>query len=92
MIAGDGLGEVVIHAGFEAERTILSGDAGGESDDGRAASGAFEAADLPGGFKAVHIGHLDIHEDEVEGRAMESGESLNAAGSGVYLAAEFFEE
>lgn len=92
LVAGDGFGEVVIHTGFETKGPIVGGDAGGEGDDGSATRGAFEAADLAGSFQAVHVGHLDIHKNEVEGIAVECGESLGATCGGVHLAAKLFEQ
>ena len=86
----DGLGKIIIHPGGEAIVAVAFHSVGGEGDDGdvrcRAAvlrGGLFQAADLAGGFEAVHFGHLAVHEDQVVARAAEGGEHFAATGGEV---------
>ena len=92
MVAGDGFGEVIIHTGFEAERAILSGDSGGKGDDGSMVPFAFEPADLTGGFKAIHAGHLNVHEHNLETGVPQCGHCFRAAWGGLNGAAQFLEQ
>lgn len=92
LVAGDGLGEVIIHTGFEAEGAILGGDAGSDGDDGGMALLAFAAADLAGGFQAIHAGHLDVHKDDVEAGVFQDGQGFGAAGGGLDGTAQLFEQ
>ena len=43
----------------------------------------FEEADLSGGVKAVHFGHLAVHEDDVVGGARDGIDSFFAIGGAV---------
>ena len=91
-VAGDGLGEVIIHAGFDAERAILRRDSGGKGDDRSVAPFAFEPADLTGGLKAIHAGHLDVHENDLETGVRHEGHCFRAAWGGLNGAAQFLEQ
>jgi hypothetical protein len=77
---GDGFAEVGVHAGGEAFFAVGGHGAGGEGDDGDAAEGAVELANLAGDIDAGEAGHLDIHEDEVDWLQgyLEQGEALFA--------------
>jgi hypothetical protein len=57
-LEADGFGEVIVHAGGEAAFAVADHGAGGHGDDdaGGALLGLLEAADLAGGFEAVHSG------------------------------------
>ena len=67
----EGLRDVVVHPRGEAVEARGFEGMRGHGDDGdpRAAVGGFELTDLPGCGEAVHDGHLDIHENDVESRA-----------------------
>jgi hypothetical protein len=41
-----------------------------KGDDGDAGGGSGQLSDLGSGLKAVHFGHLAIHEDDVEGELL----------------------
>ena len=58
---------------------------------GGAAAAGLPPADLGGGFQAVHLGHLDIHEDEIEAAGQGGGDGGAAVvdhGDGVSAAFE----
>jgi hypothetical protein len=42
---------------------------------------AFEPADAPGGLEAVDVGHLHIHQDEIEVAGLEGGDRRPAVRS-----------
>lgn len=65
-IGVDGFGDVIIHAGGDAAVAFFCGGVGGHGDDGERVE-AFFRADFGSGLVAVHLGHLEVHEDEVEG-------------------------
>src|ERR1039458_7366779 len=69
-LQGDGFGEIVVHAGFEASPAVFGHGIGGQSDD-RRRGGQPQAANLAGGGVAVHYGHLRSEERRVgkEGRS-----------------------
>ena len=59
-----GLAQVIVHAGREAEFAITLHGVGGERDDpGPLMPVGKRLNDAPGGFEAVHLGHLHIHEN-----------------------------
>ncbi len=79
-LGGDGLGQVVIHAGFHAVFDILGKGVGGHGDDGNGFGLGMAAGTYgPGGIVAVHHGHLNIHEDGVKG-AGRTGDKLISGG------------
>ncbi len=88
----DRLGDVVVHAGGEAGVAIALEGVGGEGDDAGLALGGEVGADLAGGLEAVHLGHLEVHENEVVGAAFEGAEGFEAVGDSVGAVAEAFEE
>ena len=61
----DGLGDVVVHSGFDAALAIGLHSVSSHGDDDGVAAGRLGAADLFGGLIAIHHGHLAIHENEV---------------------------
>ena len=63
---GDRLVGVAVHAGPAAGFGIGRERAGGETDDRHQAHRRRQAADLPGGGEAVHLGHHHVHQHEVD--------------------------
>ena len=58
---------MVVHAGAQAGLAVLRHRIGGQCDDGQALARRLLArADLPGRLESVHLGHVAIHQDEVE--------------------------
>ena len=57
-----------LHTGIQRSLAITIQHTGGQGDDRYrpAALGLFTGANLPGGLQAVHTGHLDIHENQVD--------------------------
>src|SRR5580704_5154374 len=73
----DGLAYVVIHSGDDAFFSIAIHGAGGHGDDRDvSATGTFTRSNGGGGFETIHLGHLHIHEDEVERFAIQRRQSL----------------
>src|SRR3954469_14693212 len=68
--AVDGLAEIVGAAGVDALVAVLGHGVGGEGNDG-----GLEAlgAEGGGGLVAIHLGHLHVHEDQVEGATLVGG-------------------
>ncbi len=67
-----GFGEVVVHARVEALLAIAADGGRGHGDDEHVADGGIGVlADEFRGVVAVEDGHLDVHEDEVEGLVFE---------------------
>ena len=65
----------------------------GEGDDGGAPAGEFLAlANFGGGFEAVHLRHLNVHQDEVELRTLHSRNRLFAINSNGDRKAAFLEQ
>lgn len=85
-VQSNGLGDVVVHAGLEANVAVPLHGVGGHRDDPDAGALRAQAA---GGFVAVHLGHLAVHEDDVVGLAFEGFEDLKAVGGAVRLNADF---
>lgn len=66
---------------------------GSHGDDGHAdADTALQSADRGSGFEAVHIRHLDVHNDDVEGTVLQGGEGLAAIVGNCHLVALFFKQ
>src|SRR6266849_3832576 len=60
------LGDVVVHAGLEAFLAVPFEGIAGERDQARPHAFGPSLPDLPRGFEAVHFGHLDVEENDVE--------------------------
>jgi hypothetical protein len=60
----DGFAEKIVHAFAEAVIAVFAGCIGGHGDDDGLVYSP--GPDMAGSFEAVHFGHLDVHEDEVE--------------------------
>jgi len=60
----DGFAEKIIHSFGEAVIAVLAGGIGGHGDDDGLMN--CPGPDMAGSFEAVHFGHLDVHEDEIE--------------------------
>jgi hypothetical protein len=64
----DGLGQIVVHAGGQAQFAIAFHGIGGHGDDRQVPTLcrlAFLTAQLPGGGIAIHAGHLAVHQDGI---------------------------
>ncbi|CAE7229328.1 bsn, partial [Symbiodinium necroappetens] len=91
--AGDGLGEVAVAAGVEAALALAVHGVRGDGDDGECVA---SPAQLAGGLVAVELGHLHVHEDDVErrlaaGALFESLDRLEAVAREGDLGAGFLE-
>ncbi len=62
-----GFHDVAVHAGLQTAVAVALHGVGGHGDDGQMLGVRLPPADLGGGFQTVHLGHLDIHQDEIEG-------------------------
>ena len=62
------LGDISVHAGVEALLTVAGQGAGGHGENGGVASRfSIPEADEARRFETVHAGHLNVHENDVEG-------------------------
>ena len=69
-------GDVVVHSGSEASLAVAGHGVGGHRDDRDVPARAFFLLpDERGGFKTIHLGHLHIHEDQVEGLFFQHSQS-----------------
>src|SRR5262249_47069225 len=59
------LGDISVHAGLQAALAVAAHRAGRDGHDGHSACAVLESRDLLDGFEAVHLRHVDIHENEV---------------------------
>ena len=71
LLAVERLDQKSVHAGFEAGIAVFHQRVGGERQDQRAPAGlaGFARANALGGLDAVELGHLDVHQHEIVGRA-----------------------
>jgi len=68
----DRLGQIVVCPGGEAALAIAFQRMRGDRDDRQVTAGAaFAFADCRDRFTAAHLGHLHVHQHQVEGRAVE---------------------
>src|ERR1700684_3167953 len=82
-----GLIQELGYAGIPRRLLLLRHDATRQRDDSRAlALGPF-AEDFPGGRDAVHLRHLDIHQNQVVRSLPERGEPLKAVACDIDLIA-----
>src|SRR5690606_25680835 len=77
-----GLGDVVVHAGGEAFFAVAFHRVGGHRDDVEVGE-AFLSPEAAGGFVAVELGHVAIHQDRVVVAPLECLEGLKAIGGEV---------
>jgi hypothetical protein len=70
-LAIERLDQKTVHAGLETGIAVFHQGVGGECEDRRAPAGfaGLAGADAFGGLDAVKLRHLDVHQDEVIGRA-----------------------
>lgn len=87
----DGFRQNFVQAGGEKGLAAVGEGVGGDGDDAGLAGGGELGAERAGGGGAVHPGHLDIHEHEIEGRGAEGGEGREAVGRVGGEVAEFLE-
>lgn len=92
LVEADGFAEVVVHAGGEAKLAVAVDGVGGEGDDPGVAVVGVASAQLAGGLEAVHLGHLDVEEDDVEGGAGGDVEHLESIADDLGLVAKALEE
>ena len=87
--AADGLRQIIIHAGGEAVLAVALQGVGREGNDGhmrrgggaiRAGTLLFEPADFARGLDPVQIGHLHVHEQDIERMPVERADGLIAVG------------
>ena len=58
--------DVAVHARIQGVLLVLLKGVGGHGKNGDAClAGVGQSADTPGGFVAVHPGHLDVHQNQV---------------------------
>ena len=71
LFAVERLDQEAVHAGLEAGVAVLHQRVGGERENRRRAAGltGLAGADALGGFDAVELRHLDVHQHEIIGRA-----------------------
>src|ERR1019366_1738666 len=86
------LGEVAIHAGVDAALVVALHGVRGHSDDGLVPAGAaLGLADRGGGFEAIHLWHLYIHQHQVERLLLHRRHRLSPIAGQGHSVAAFFE-
>ena len=82
--------------GVEARFPVALHGVGGHGDDPDRQYAAFgwdrAGPDLPGCFEAVHLGHLDVHEDEVVRELLDGLDGLDAVRGDVGAVAHRLED
>lgn len=67
VLEADRLSDVTVHSRSETSISVTRHGVGGKGNDGDSGVECqFFLADSSSGLKAVHVGHLDIHQNEVE--------------------------
>src|SRR5229473_209300 len=61
-------------------------------DGGVTVRGLFPHSDSPGCIQTVHLGHLDIHQDQIEYLVLDSLQGLFSVARNHYLVPAFFEQ
>ena len=83
-----GLVQNVDHAGIHAGLTMFAEGGGGQGDDGNLRSRGGQGADASCRFQAIHLGHMHVHQDQIE---MTAGGGIDGdpaiAGDGDAMAA-----
>ena len=75
----DRLGEIAVEAGGQAALAIALHGVGRQRDDRHvAAAFSLALANRPERLEAVHLGHLQVHQDDVEAGCLERGEGRAA--------------
>src|SRR5581483_3716664 len=87
----NGLGYVAVHAHREESLTVARHGMGSHGDNRDVRTVGFLAANGRCSFDAIHDGHLNVHQDEIEGLALESFEGLGAIAGHHDGVAFFFE-
>ncbi|MNF76469.1 hypothetical protein D3C84_585840 [compost metagenome] len=75
----DGLGQVLVHAGFEGPRGFAAQRIGGQGQDRDALLAGFGLADAGGQLVAVHFRHVQVAEDQVVVALAPHGQGLGTA-------------
>ena len=85
----DWLSDIGVHTGLQTALAVANHGMGGHGDDGNVATGsAFLLADGGSGFESAHLGHLHVHENEIELLFFERGEGQQpVGGNGDFVAA-----
>jgi len=91
---GNRLGDVVVHARFQAVLPIALQGVGGHCDDGDPVllDRGLRIADVARGFEAVHLGHLYVHEHKVVVERLKRPDGFGAVGHGVRSQSQFLED
>ena len=90
LVEVDGFAEIVVHTCGQAILAVFAGGVGRYRDDDGLC--CFVCADKSGGFQAVHLGHLDIHEHEVIVVLFQLFEDFFAIGGHAWVVTHFIED
>ena len=88
----DRLGQVAVHAGFEAGFAVAGHRVGGHRDDARQALRPAPAHDRARGLQAVDLGHLDVHQHDVVVLPRDLLDGLCAVGGDIGAVAEVLQQ
>jgi len=82
------LRKVSIHAGVETLLGVTFDGKSGKSNDGEPAAGfRFLRSPFAGGIEAIHFGHMDIHQNDIELTAGEGVEGEQAIADALHFMA-----
>jgi len=89
----DRLGHIIIHSGQEASFAVALHCVSRHCNDRNASAAAgFAGADGAGGFIAVHLGHLHVHQHQVELLPIEQLNSAIAVRNGDHAVPSLFQK
>ncbi|OPZ58073.1 MAG: Outer membrane protein TolC precursor [Deltaproteobacteria bacterium ADurb.Bin510] len=90
----DGLGDIIVHPGFETFFAVALHRVCGHRNDQHIgiADGGVGTADAARGFQAVHFGHLYIHQHQVIIDHFQRLDGFSAVGHGIGVEAELLEQ
>src|SRR5215831_10530074 len=76
LVHADGLRDVIVHAGRQAELAVALHRVGGHRHEPRPPLSRPSPVDLAGGLEAVQLRHLDVHQDDVIRLALDGFDRL----------------
>jgi len=79
-LRSDRLAYITIHPSRQAAFAVAGHGMRREGNDGNVFSGSLFVANGRRCFKSIHVGHLDIHQNQVEGLLCKIEESLTPGG------------
>ena len=91
MIEIDRLGQKILHAGFAAGFAVSRQHVGRHRDDSRPVPGVESLLNLDRRLETVHLGHVQIHQDQIVMLPFQRAQRLDAIGYDIGAITEFLQ-